>query len=148
MPTEVSVEIGSVPAQASITVQGGDADAADITIPDAPPPQLVSIDAVPTTSAQVDVQTALIEPVTVNVESSTGGGTAPAPSAFLPVPDEVDDTTSTELFYYGWADVNGGWLVRQSEIATAAKLDATVSNNPTYTDFSSAWANRASLAYI
>lgn len=70
-----------------------------------------------------------------------GGG-----SAFLDVPDEIDDTGAIH-FYFGWVSVEGNWLVQRQARATAQTLRADITANPSHPDLASAWAARASLNY-
>ena len=78
----------------------------------------------------------------------TGTSTAPVVVAggdFLPTPDR--DEAAAEYFYLGWADVNGGWLVRRIARADATRADATASDNSSYTTLAEAWPHRATLTY-
>ena len=63
-------------------------------------------------------------------------------SGFLPVPDDYSSTGS--LFFFGWEEVNGGWLIRAQGRSSGSHTDATVANNPTYTSYANAWADRLS----
>lgn len=76
-----------------------------------------------------------------DISGGTSGG-----SEFLDTPDNVDDLGTT-YFYFGWLSVSGDWLVRRQLRATAATLDATSQNNPTYATLTQAWPNRSSLIY-
>ena len=67
-------------------------------------------------------------------------------ASYAPEPDSVDQTDATS-FYFGWEDIDGGWLIHRQVRATAATSRATQSNNPTFTSFSSAFAARATLTY-
>ena len=79
-------------------------------------------------------------PSSIVPDSGTSGG-----SGFLPVPD--DHFVGGGIFFFGWSDVNGGWLIRGQDRATSLSSDATVANNPTYTSYSNAWTDRTSLTY-
>ncbi len=67
-------------------------------------------------------------------------------TSYAPEPDIVDQADATS-FYFGWEDIDGGWLIHRQVRATAATARANPSNNPTFTDLSSAFAARATLTY-
>ena len=58
------------------------------------------------------------------------------------LPDEVDQTDPT-YFYFGWADVNGGWLIQRQTRASSQTASATTG----FLDLTSAWAVRETLGY-
>ena len=63
--------------------------------------------------------------------------------AFLPVPDEQDESDPV-YFYFGWADVNGAGLIQRQLRASSA----TMSTTPPLADFTASWAARATLGYV
>lgn len=65
---------------------------------------------------------------------------------FLGPSDETDDSGAV-YFYFGWASVNGSWLVRRQTRATSLTLNANIVNNPSYANLAAAWTARASLTY-
>jgi len=73
-------------------------------------------------------------------EGGSGG------SSFLAAPEELDDSDDV-YFYFGWAVVNGNWLVRRQTRLTAAYMDAVIATNAGEADLAAAWALRASLSY-
>ena len=61
--------------------------------------------------------------------------------------NDVDDASSTTS-YIGLAKSDGTWLIRKVVDSTTFSIRyANVSNNSSYTDYSTAWTNRASLTY-
>lgn len=81
---------------------------------------------------------------TIGLQGPAGPpGTGSGGSSFLPPPDLLDESDAT-YFYYGWEDVNGGWLVRRATRASAKKANATTG----HPDLATAWANRSSLIYV
>ena len=59
------------------------------------------------------------------------------------------DKVSTSLIYEGLMDSNGSWQIVQtttSGTVTSIRF-ATQLNNPSYTDYPTAWTNRATLVY-
>ena len=74
------------------------------------------------------------------------GAGASGGSPFLPRPDLIDDRDEM-FFYFGWENVNGGWLIRRTERATAQQLAATEANNTSFPDLASAFPERANLTY-
>lgn len=70
-----------------------------------------------------------------------GGGTS-----FLPTPDNIDDNDPT-YFYFGWISVNSGWLIRRQVRLTSLTTEATIANNGTMPDLTTAWSSRVSLTY-
>jgi hypothetical protein len=81
-----------------------------------------------------------IGPHTAN---NLGGGGG---SSFLAAPDNIDDADSI-YFYFGWAAVNGGWLIRRQVRSTSLTTDATVSNNIGILDLATGWSSREILTY-
>lgn len=65
-----------------------------------------------------------------------------AEASFLPVADNTDTSDAT-FFYFGWADVNGGWLIQRHDRATSAYVSSTAG----HADLSTAWPDRANLTY-
>lgn len=70
--------------------------------------------------------------------AATGGGG----TEFLETPDEVDESDPT-YFYFGWGNVDGGWLVQRQLRTTGASTRATTG----YADLTTAWPNRTNLTY-
>jgi len=68
-------------------------------------------------------------------------------SSFLPVSDRFDQDLNSAYFYFGWESLNGSWRVRRQKRSTAATEDATIANNPIFTNLTDAWAQRETLAY-
>ena len=68
-------------------------------------------------------------------------------AGFLPPADRIDDTTGIEFFHFGWEDVNGGWLIRRQTRSDSTFVDATESNNSSYTTLAEAWPFRLGLTY-
>ena len=54
---------------------------------------------------------------------------------------------SGTIYYIGKVLENGIWLVQKYDTSTGAMLYANISNNPSYGDYDSAWADRATLNY-
>ncbi len=67
-------------------------------------------------------------------------------SAFLDLPDNVEESLST-YYYYGWQNVSGGWLIQRQSIADGLSESATISNNSTFALFTNAWDSKTSLVY-
>lgn len=65
---------------------------------------------------------------------------------FLGPSDETDDSGAV-YFYFGWASVNGSWLVRRQTRATSLTQNANIVNNASYANLTAAWPARASLTY-
>lgn len=65
---------------------------------------------------------------------------------FLGPSDETDDSGAV-YFYFGWASVNGSWLIRRQTRATSLTLNANIVNNASYANLAAAWTARASLTY-
>ncbi|NEN91196.1 MAG: hypothetical protein F6K48_20715 [Okeania sp. SIO3H1] len=78
-------------------------------------------------------------------EPGSGGGGGSG-TAFLPIPDDLDESSATE-FFFGWEDVDGGWLIARQTRATAQTVHADQANNPLYTTLTAAWPDRQSLTY-
>ena len=70
-----------------------------------------------------------------------GGGTS-----FLPTPDNIDESDSTN-FYFGWSSVNSGWLVRKQDRLSSLTTNATIANNGAIPDLATAWSSRLTLTY-
>jgi hypothetical protein len=66
---------------------------------------------------------------------------------FLPSPDNIDDTSDPTYFYFGWIDVDNGWLIHRQDRLSSLTTDATIANNGTMPDLATAWPSRATLAY-
>lgn len=68
------------------------------------------------------------------------GDSLDAPSDLLPTPSHIDDTSSTDYFYFGWDNLEDGWLIeRQLRVdGTVARIDAG------YATMQDAWNDRAS----
>jgi hypothetical protein len=49
--------------------------------------------------------------------------------------------------YVGKVTARGVWLLQKFNTTSGVMLYANQSNNPTYTDYDTAWANYASLNY-
>jgi hypothetical protein len=76
-------------------------------------------------------------------DGSGGGGGTNVVAAYLPVPDNVEETTT--FFYFGWISVpSGGWLI-QRQVRENAQ---TKSLNTGFVDFSTAWASRTTATYV
>ena len=65
---------------------------------------------------------------------------------FLGPSDETDDSDPV-YFYFGWASVDGSWLIRRQTRSTSLTLNANIVNNASYANLSAAWPARASLTY-
>ncbi len=72
-------------------------------------------------------------------EVSSGGGTI---SNDLPVPDLFDEN-DPNFFYFGWENVNGGWLVQRQNRSTSITESATTG----HTNLTDAFADRINLGY-
>lgn len=57
-------------------------------------------------------------------------------------PDNVDQSDAT-YFYFGWENVNGGWLVQRQLRSDGSTQSSTTG----YVDLASAWLNRTTLTY-
>ncbi len=55
---------------------------------------------------------------------------------------------ATNITYFGTVTNNGKWLIKEfDESSGLLKSYANFSNNPSYSTYSTAWANRATLTY-
>lgn len=136
---------GGARVSASVTPANVSAESDTIEVTVSPPASATvqSVISVQDVSVSVDGPLEVVAS-TVGIQGPAGPpGTGSGGSSFLPPPDLLDEEDAT-FFYYGWADVNGGWLVRRATRASAKKEDATTG----YPDLDTAWANRASLAYV
>lgn len=71
-------------------------------------------------------------------------GTSPGASALSAYgQNDIDDSTSTE--YYGKSRQDGAWCILKVE--STGVTYATVTNNPSVTDYTTAWTGRAALVY-
>lgn len=66
---------------------------------------------------------------------------------FLVIPD-LSDKTQSDFAYYGWNSANGGWLIQRNSITSNAYGQATINNNPSYSNISDAWEQRYNLIYV
>lgn len=105
---------------------------------------IVSQNSTPTIDLASNAYDVAVVVVGVQGPPGVGGGGG---SSFAPTPDEIDDTTATDVFYFGWSNLNGGWLVRRMQTSTADKLNADATNNPAYTILADAWSDRTNLNY-
>lgn len=60
---------------------------------------------------------------------------------------QLNDFTDAATSYFGLSDKDGTWLVKRLIDASGTMRYANESNNPTVTDYSTAWTNRATLNY-
>jgi hypothetical protein len=58
-----------------------------------------------------------------------------------------NDLENATPLYQGKSDINANWLVIEYDQTAGTINYANVGNNPTYTDYNSAWAARATLVY-
>jgi len=58
-----------------------------------------------------------------------------------------NDLENATPLYQGKSDINANWLVIEYDQTAGTINYANIGNNPTYTDYNSAWAARASLVY-
>lgn len=63
-------------------------------------------------------------------------------NSFLP-PSDLFDESSTLFFYFGWENVNGGWLVQRQNRSTSITESATTG----HTNLTEAFADRINLEY-
>ena len=75
----------------------------------------------------------------------TGGGPGTG-SAFLPRPDNFE--VSGARIYMGWANISGGWLVRNLLRGGIVSADALPAANTAHTDLAAAWAAKTTLNYV
>lgn len=136
----VAVASGSVDVSATVTPANVSAESETIeVVVSAPTTTVQSVVSVPDVSVQVDGP---LEVVASTVGLQGPPGTGSGGSSFLPPPDLLDESDAT-YFYYGWAEVNGGWLVRRATLASAKKEDVTTG----HPNLATAWGFRASLSY-
>ena len=58
------------------------------------------------------------------------------------------DKVSSLFLYNGLEDRDGSWVIETVDSSSGVSLRyATQMNNPTYTNYTDAWANRATLTY-
>jgi hypothetical protein len=60
---------------------------------------------------------------------------------------QLNDLVDAATSYFGLSDKDGKWLVKKFIDAAGTMRYANESNNPTVTDYSTAWTNRATLNY-
>lgn len=136
----VTVASGGADVSATVTPANVSAESETVQVTVSPTIATVqSVVSVPDVSVQVDGPL-VVSAATVGIQGPPGTGSGG--SSFLPPPDLLDESDAT-YFYYGWADVNGGWLVRRAKRATAKKEDATTG----FPDLATAWPNRVTLNY-
>ena len=77
----------------------------------------------------------------------------PVEDTTLPTPDQYVATTG--YFYFGYADVDSGWLIRRQNRLSVSGISAgdifqsaTGANNATHADLANAWAVRETLSYV
>ena len=68
-------------------------------------------------------------------------------SKFLDNPN-LNDETEADYFYFGWEDVNGGWLIRRQSRVDSDYEDANEDSNSSYANLTTAWPFRVSLTYV
>jgi len=62
--------------------------------------------------------------------------------------NDIDDYSTAYVTYIGKETKDGEWLIMKLDTSSGTVIRyATVTNNPSYTTYSSAWAARASLNY-
>lgn len=59
----------------------------------------------------------------------------------------VNNLVDSNPLYVGKVTSKGTWLVQKFNTTTGVMLYANQSNNPTYTDYDTAWANYLTLNY-
>lgn len=60
------------------------------------------------------------------------------------------DETSASTYYYGFQSIEGRWIVLKQDNSASPIVSyryASNQNNSTYTTYSTAWTNRATLSY-
>ena len=62
------------------------------------------------------------------------------------MPSETDENGEL-YFYFGWENINGGWLVRRQLRSNGDTVDAIPSNNSSHADLTGAWLARETLTY-
>jgi len=60
---------------------------------------------------------------------------------------QLNDLEDAATSYFGLSDKDGKWLLKKFVDAAGTMRYANESNNPTVTDYSTAWTNRATLNY-
>lgn len=60
---------------------------------------------------------------------------------------QLNDLEDAATAYFGLSDKDGKWLLKKFVDAAGTMRYANESNNPTITDYSTAWTNRATLNY-
>lgn len=60
---------------------------------------------------------------------------------------QLNDLEDAATAYFGLSDKDGKWLVKKFVDAAGTMRYANESNNPTVTDYSTGWTNRATLNY-
>lgn len=78
-----------------------------------------------------------------NSSSLFGSGSA---TPVFPNPNLLDETDTT-YFYFGWENVNGGWLIQRQARETSVSMATDFQINPSYSLLSNVWPNRHILAY-
>ena len=73
-----------------------------------------------------------------NLDSTTTSLTA----AGINAPDLSDESDAT-YWYYGWENIDGGWLVQRQTRSSGMSLDA----DSGYADLATAWPNKDTLSY-
>lgn len=61
--------------------------------------------------------------------------------------NDIEEASAT-LTYIGMEDKNGNWYIKKIDTSSGNSFaHATVTNNSSYTDYDTAWTNRATLTY-
>lgn len=60
---------------------------------------------------------------------------------------QLNDLEDAATSYFGLSDKDGKWLLKKFVDSAGTMRYANESNNPTVTDYSTAWTNRATLNY-
>ena len=62
--------------------------------------------------------------------------------------NHIDEASAT-VTYYGKEDKNGEWLIQKESVSgtVTTYTFATITNNPSVSDYSSAWTARTTLTY-
>ena len=78
-----------------------------------------------------------------DVGSGGGSSSSTLPTSNgLPVPDLFDEN-DPNFFYFGWENVNGGWLVQRQNRSTSITESATTG----HANLTDAFADRTNLGY-